>query len=92
MSLRRAFLAYTLGRLGLFVLIAIIVWGASGLLGHQVNGLPLLLLGLLGSSVLALFVLRDQRDRFAVALADRRAARAEVIAARRARLEDGPTT
>ena len=46
MSLRRAFLAYTLGRLGLLVLVAVIVWGASGLLGEPVNGLPLLLLAL----------------------------------------------
>lgn len=92
MSVRRTFLAYTLGRLGLLVLVAVIVWGASGLLGHQLNGLPLLLLALLGSSVLALLVLREQRDRFSAALAADRAARAEAGAARRQRLEDGPRT
>jgi cation transporter-like permease len=90
-SLRRAFLTYTLGRLGLFLLVAVIVWGASGLLGSQVNGLTLLLLALIGSSVLAVFVLRGQRDRFGQAIAADRAAKAEVQAARRARLNDGPT-
>ncbi|MDX6218917.1 MAG: hypothetical protein QOJ48_598 [Frankiales bacterium] len=92
MSLRRAFLAYTLGRFGLFFLVAVIVWGASGLIGSQVNGLTLLLLALIGSSVLALFVLRRQRDRFGEAIAADRVAKAEAQAARRARLNDGPTT
>ena len=91
MSLRRAFLTYTLGRLGLFVLVAVIAWGASGLLGNQLNGMPLLLLALIGSSVLALLLLRAQRDRFGQALALQRAAKAEDIAARRARLDDTPS-
>jgi hypothetical protein len=91
MSLRRAFLTYTLGRLGLFVLVAVIVWGASGLLGNQLNGMPLLLLSLIGSSVLALLLLRAQRDRFGQALALQRAAKAEDVAARRARLDDTPS-
>ena len=90
MSLRRAFLAYTLGRLGLLLLVAVIVWGASGLLGHAVNGLPLLLAALLGSSLLTLVLLRDQRDRFAEALAAERATKAQAQAARRARLDDAP--
>ncbi|MFN2536979.1 MAG: DUF4229 domain-containing protein [Mycobacteriales bacterium] len=92
MSLRRAFLTYTLGRLGLLVLVAVIVWGASGLLGEPVNGLALLLLALLGSSVLALLLLRAQRDRFGEALAAERAAKAQNLAARRARLDDAPPT
>jgi hypothetical protein len=90
MSLRRAFAVYTLGRFGLLVLVAVIVWGASGLLGHEVNGLPLLLLALLGSSVLTLVLLREQRDRFAQALATSRAEKAQALAARRARLDDSP--
>jgi O-antigen ligase len=90
MSLRRAFLAYTLGRLGLLVLVAVIVWGASGLLGHEINGLPLLLLALLGSSVLTLVLLREQRNRFAEALAAGRAAKERTLAERRARLDDSP--
>ena len=92
MSLRRAFVTYTLGRIGLLVLVAIIVWGATGLLGEPVNGLPLLLLALIGSSVLALFLLRAQRDRFGQALAADRAAKAETAAARRGRLDDAPPT
>ena len=88
--MRRAWLTYTLGRLGLFVLVAVIAWGASGLLGHELNGMPLLLVALIGSSVLALVLLRDQRNRFGEALAQGRAAKAEQIAARRARLDDSP--
>jgi hypothetical protein len=88
MSLRRAWLTYTLGRLGLFALVAVIAWGASGLLGHELNGLPLLLVALLGSSVLALVLLREQRDRFGQALAESRAAKAAAVAAQRARLDE----
>jgi hypothetical protein len=90
MSLRRAFLLYTLGRLGLLVLVAVIAWGTSGLLGDQLNGLPLLLIALLGSSVLAVFVLRGQRDRFAEAVAASRSDKAAALAARQARLDESP--
>ena len=88
--MRRAWLVYTLGRLGLFGLSAIIVWGGAGLLGHDVNGAELLLGGLLLSSVLALVLLRGQRDAFAAALQARRDEKAETAAARRARLDDTP--
>jgi len=88
MSLRRAWLTYTLGRAGLFALVAVIAWGASGLLGHELNGLPLLLVALIGSSVLALVLLREQRDRFGQALAEARAAKAAAVAAQRARLDE----
>jgi Lrp/AsnC family leucine-responsive transcriptional regulator len=87
MSLRRAFLTYTLGRLGLFVLVSALAWGLSGLLGHQANGLTLVLLGALGSSVLGLFVLRDQRAALSEAIAADREAKAATLAARRERLD-----
>jgi hypothetical protein len=87
-SLRKAAVLFTFGRIGLFGLVAIIVWGASGLAGHQVNGLPLLLAAALGSSLLAFVLLRDQRDRFSQAIADSRDAKTAELAARRARLDD----
>jgi hypothetical protein len=70
--------------------VAVIAWGASGLLGHPLNGMPLLLVALIGSAVLALILLRDQRDRFGQALAEGRAAKAQTAAERRARLDDAP--
>ncbi|MCU1600009.1 MAG: hypothetical protein JWO22_718 [Frankiales bacterium] len=87
MSLRRAFLVYTLGRLGLFVVVAALIWSGFGLAGTSINGMPLLLLSLIGSSVLALVLLRAQRDRFGQALAEQRAAKASELAARQARLD-----
>ena len=89
MSLRRAFLTYTLGRIGLFLLVSMLVWGASGLLGHQANGLTLLLAGALGSSLLAVFLLRDQRAAFSEAIAADRSRKAAALEAQRAPL-DGP--
>lgn len=86
--MRRAFLVYTLGRLGLFLLVSVLVWGGFGVAGHSINGAPLLLLSLIGSSVLSFVLLRDQRDRFAQALAESRAAKAGRLAAQRARLDD----
>ena len=87
MSLRRAFLTYTLGRLGLFVLVAVIAWAGSGLLGHEINGLPLLLVAALGSTALSFVLLRPQRDRFSEAITADRAAKAAALAERRARLD-----
>ena len=88
--MRRAWLTYTFGRLGLFVLSTVIIWGGSGLLGHAVNGMPLLLGALILSSVLAFALLRGQREAFAQAIQASRAAKAETLAARRARLDDTP--
>ena len=88
MSLRRAFLTYTLGRIGLFLLVSMLAWGASGLMGHQANGLTLLLIGALGSSLLAVFLLRDQRAAFSQAITDGRAAKAAALDAQRARLDE----
>ena len=88
--MRRAWLTYTLGRVGLFVLSALLLWGVSGLLGHALHGLPLLLAALLLSSVLALALLRGQREAFATAIQASREARTTEAAARRARLDDAP--
>ena len=88
--MRRAWLTYTLGRLGLFVLAVLLLWGGSGLLGHALTGLPLLLAGLIVSSVLAFALLRGQREAFAAALEAHRRERTEAVAARRARLDDAP--
>jgi hypothetical protein len=85
---RKAALVYTLGRFGFFVLVALLTFAVTSLLGHPLNGLPLLLIALLGSSVGSLWLLRDKRDQLAQALAESRAAKTEQIAARRARLEN----
>lgn len=90
MSLRRAWLTYTFGRLALFVVSAVLIWGASGLAGHQISGLALLLAALIVSSVLALALLRGQREAFAHAIQSSREEKAAAAAARRARLDDSP--
>jgi uncharacterized integral membrane protein len=87
-AMRRAALVYTLGRVGFFLLVALLVFVVTGFLGHQVNGLPLLLIALLVSSVGSLWLLRDKRDQLAQALAESREAKTAQIAARRARLEN----
>lgn len=87
MSLRRAFVTYTLGRLGLFLLTALLIFSGFGLAGSSINGAPLVLLALIGSSILSFVLLRDQRDRFAQALAEQRAAKTAAVEARRARLD-----
>ena len=86
--MRRAALLYTFGRFGLFLLVALVVWGASGLLGHQLNGLPLLLLAALLSSALGYVLFAQQRVALAEALDSKRRARAQQIAEQRARLEN----
>lgn len=86
--LRRAALFYTAGRSGLFLIVAVLIWSATGLAGHQLNGLPLLLAALLVSSIGGLFLFSRQREQFAQALAVKRAAKVEQIAHRRARLDD----
>ena len=86
--MRRAALTYTLARFGLFLLVAVILWGAAGLLGADVNGLPLLLAAALVSSVLGYVLFARQRQALAEALDAQRRARAEQVAARAARLEN----
>ncbi|MGB8651792.1 MAG: DUF4229 domain-containing protein [Mycobacteriales bacterium] len=86
-SLRRTALVYSFGRFGLFLVVALLIWSVTGLVGHQINGFPLLLAALLLSSIVGLFVFARQRERFAEALQAKRAAKAQQIADRRARLE-----
>ena len=86
--MRKAALVYTLGRFGFFLLVALLTFFVTSLLGHPLNGLPLLLIALIVSSVGSLWLLRDKRDQLAQALAESRAAKTEQIAARRARLEN----
>lgn len=90
-SVGRAALLYTAGRFGLFALVALLVWTGSGAAGSQLNGLPLLLVALLVSSLLGLVLFSRQRAQLAEALAAQRQAKAEQIAARRARLDESGT-
>ena len=83
----RAALTYALARFGLFLLVAVILWGGAGLLGADVNGLPLLLGAALVSSVLGYVLFARQRQALAEALDAQRRTRAEQLAAREARLE-----
>ncbi len=86
--MRKAALVYSFGRFGFFVLVALLTFAVTSLLGHPVNGLPLLLIALVVSSVGSVWLLRDKRDQLAQALAAGRAAKTAEIAARRARLEN----
>jgi hypothetical protein len=87
-SVRRAALTYALGRFGVFALLALLIWSATGFAGRQLNGLPLLLVALLLSSVVSYFLFSRQRKQLATALAAQREAKTEQIAQRRARLDD----
>lgn len=86
--MRKAALQYTLGRFGLFFLIAIVLWGGSGLLGHSLNGLTLLLVAALVSSALGYVIFAPQRRALAEAIDGQRHAKAEQAAQRRARIEN----
>jgi hypothetical protein len=88
MGMKRAALIYTFGRFGLFALVAIILWGATGLVGHSLNGLPLLLLAALISSALGYVLFARQRHALAGAIDGQRHAKAEKDAERRARIEN----
>lgn len=85
--MRRAALGYTVGRFGLFFLVAVLLWSGSSLVGSPLNGLPLLLVAALISSVLGYVLFATQRVALAEALDAQRRARAEEQAARRARLD-----
>jgi hypothetical protein len=85
--MRSAALTYALARFGLFLLVAVILWGGAGLLGADVNGLPLLLVAALVSSALGYVLFARQRQALAEALDAQRRTRAEQLAAREARLE-----
>jgi membrane protein implicated in regulation of membrane protease activity len=85
--MRRAALRYAAGRLGLFVLMAALVWLGGQALGRDVNGLELLLVAFALSSVLGIWLFSRQRRELAEALDAQRKAKAEQVAARRARLD-----
>jgi len=90
-SLRKAALLYTVGRFGLFLLVALLVYVGTGAAGDQLNGLPLALVAALLSSVVGYVIFAPQRRQLADALAARRQAKTEQIVARRARLDEtGP--
>lgn len=84
-SFGRAFAVYNVARLGLFAA------AAAALIPTGMNGLELLLVALLVSSVLSLLLLRRQRDQVAVALQVRQEVRRQAHQQRRARLDEGPT-
>ena len=86
--MRKAALVYTLGRFGLFFLVAIVLWGGSGLAGHGLNGLPLLLLAALISSAVGYVLFAPQRRALAEALDGQRRVKAEQATERRARLDN----
>jgi hypothetical protein len=65
-------LVYTAARFGLFLLFSALIWSIAGLLGYEVNGFLLLVLGLLLSSLVGYFLLAHQREALAAALAERR--------------------
>jgi hypothetical protein len=88
--MRKTALLYTLGRFGLFAVLVVVVWGASGVLGHQLEGLPLLLVAALLSSVLGYVLFGRQRQALAEALEAKRQERAAQVAQQRARLENEP--
>jgi cell division protein FtsL len=85
--MRRAALLYALGRFGVFLLVAVILWGGSGLLGHTLNGLPLLLVAALLSSLIGYVLFARQRRELAEAIDAQRREKAAQDAARRERIE-----
>ena len=85
--MRKAALLYTGARFGLFLLVALLVFLATNLTGSPVNGLPLVLVAAVVSSVVGYFLFARQREQLARALEDQRAAKTASIAARRARLD-----
>jgi len=71
-ALPRALVLYSTSRIALFLLLVLLVNLATG-----VNGLPLLLVAVLGSGVLGLFLLSRQRDDLSAALMARREGRVQ---------------
>jgi hypothetical protein len=85
--MRKAAAVYAVGRVGLFLLVAALVWLGGRALGRDVNGLELLLVAFAGSSLLGIWLFSRQRRELAEALDAQRKAKAEQVAARRARLD-----
>lgn len=86
--MRRAALLYALGRFGLFLLVSLLLWAGSQALGYDLNGIELLLIAFLVSSIGGIWVFSRQRHALAEALDAQRKAKTEQIAARRQRLDD----
>lgn len=86
--MRRAALLYAAGRFGLFLLVAALVWAGGQLFDYSINGLELLLVAFLVSSVLGIWLFSGQRRALAEALDAQRRAKAEEVASRRARLDE----
>jgi hypothetical protein len=63
---------YTAARFGLFLLFSLLIWSVAGLLGWNVNGFPLLILGLAASSIAGYFLLGRWHEELALALEERR--------------------
>ncbi|HUR14435.1 MAG TPA: DUF4229 domain-containing protein [Mycobacteriales bacterium] len=83
----RAAATYALARFGLFLLVALVLWGVADLLDADLNGLPLLLGAAIVSSALGYVLFARQRIALAEAVDAQRRARADDVAARAARLE-----
>lgn len=86
--MRRAALLYTVGRFGLFGLVAILLWSATGMAGRSMNGLTLLLVSALVSSALGYVLFAPQRRALAEAIEEQRQAKAAQVAERRARIDN----
>lgn len=86
--MRRAALVYGVGRIGLFLVVALLLWGIADLAGRDLNGLPLALAAALISSAVGYVVFAPQRRELAESLQAQREAKSEQIAQRRARLEN----
>ena len=86
--MRRPFLSLTLGRLGLFLLCALVIRLVSVAVDHRLNGLSLLLLALLVSSPLGYWLFTPQRHAAAEVLEAHRHAKEEAAAERRSRIEN----
>lgn len=85
--MKKAAVLYGLGRFGLFLVAAALLWTGARALGTELNGLPLLLAAMVLSSFAGIWVFSRQRAQLAEALQAKREAREQAIAERRARLD-----
>ncbi len=89
--MKRAAGLYALGRFGLFLLVALLLWLGAKAFGAELNGLALLLVAFAVSSLIGYWLFGRQRQLLADEVDAHRKAKAERVAARRARLdEDSP--
>ena len=85
----KPFVLYTLARLGLFAVAAVVVWLVSGLpeLSSQ-NVLGIMLVALIVSSIASLTLLAGMRNQFAAVVADRAAQVSARVEASKRREDD----